>query len=57
MENIDKATSIKIEKEIFYNCPNLSSITWRGKDYHDKDEFNKAIGSIIWDDDTLIPSI
>jgi hypothetical protein len=42
----DSVTSIG--KNAFEACSNISSITWKGKAYTDKGEFNKAIGVIAW---------
>jgi hypothetical protein len=37
-----------VEEHTFYNCPNIHSITWKGKAYTDKDEFNNIVGVEAW---------
>jgi hypothetical protein len=37
-----------IGNSVFKDCLSLSSITWKGKTYTDKDEFNKAVEAEAW---------
>jgi hypothetical protein len=49
LTSINLPNNLKVIKKIaFKNCSKLSSITWKGKTYTDKGEFNKAIGVKAW---------
>jgi hypothetical protein len=32
----------------FIDCKNLKSITWKGKTFHNQDDFNKFAGKVVW---------